>query len=57
MKKIYNYENCRVTIHIPEDALFQERLLKASESFMRKVFNEGKRKNGNRDSSRDFRKK
>lgn len=55
MKKIYNYENCRVTIHIPEDTEFQERLRKASENFMRKVMNEEK-KNGNSNTRRDFRK-
>ena len=47
MKKIYNYENCMVTIHIPEDTEFQERLRKASENFMRKVLNERMTANGN----------
>lgn len=54
MKKIYNYENCRVTVHIPEDTEFRERLRKASENFMRKVINEEK-KNGNSNTRRDFR--
>ena len=54
MNKIYNYENCRVAVYIPEDTEFQERLRKASEKFMRKVIREG-RKNGNSNTSRDFR--
>jgi hypothetical protein len=57
MKKIYNYENCRVTIHIPEDTEFQERLRKASENFMRKVINERIEGNGNSNTSGDFREK
>ena len=38
MRKVYNYENCKVIIHIPDDDRFQERLQKASEKFMKKVF-------------------
>ena len=37
MRKVYNYENCKVVVHIPDDDQFQERLLKASENFMKKV--------------------
>lgn len=44
MRKVYNYENCKVIIHIPEDDQFQERLRKASENFMKKVISEGKKK-------------
>ena len=40
MRKVYNYENCKVVVHIPDDDQFQERLLKASEKFMKKVFSE-----------------
>ena len=56
MKKTYKYENCRVTVHIPEDADFQERLRKASENFMKKVISGGK-KNVHSNTSRDFNKK
>ena len=57
MKKIYNYENCKVIIHIPDDDQFQERLRKASERFMVKVLAEGKLKNGNSNTRTNFRKK
>ena len=57
MKKIYNYDNCRVAIHIPEDTEFQERLRNASENFMRKVINERVEGNGNSNTSGDFREK
>ena len=55
MKKTYNYDNCTVNVHIPNDDKFQERLLKASENFMRKVINGG-HQNGNSNKSRNFRK-
>lgn len=57
MKKIYNYENCRVVVHIPEDNQFKERLTKSSEDFIRKVIKERGTKNDNINSSRNFRKK
>ena len=57
MKKIYNYENCKVILHIPEDDQFQERLRKASERFMRKVLFERMSMNGNSNTSGDLRKK
>ena len=53
MKKINKYENCTSIIHIPEDELFQERLLKATEQFMRKVI-EREFANGNSYTSRNF---
>ena len=56
MKKTYKYENCTVNVHIPDDDYFQERLRKASENFMKKVINGG-RKNGNGNPSRNFREK
>ena len=56
MKKTYTYENCTVNVHIPDDDYFQERLRKASEIFMQKVINGG-RKNGNGNTSRNFSKK
>lgn len=37
MRKVYNYENCKVIVNIPDDDQFQERLRAASEKFMRKV--------------------
>lgn len=39
MKKVYQYDNCKVIIHIPEDDDFKERLRKASENFMKKLMN------------------
>lgn len=42
MRKVYEYDNCKVVIHIPEDEQFQERLRKASENFMKKVDRQGK---------------
>ena len=53
MKKTYNYDNCTVNVHIPNDDKFQERLRKASEKFMKKVLNEGN-KNGNSNTRRNF---
>ena len=44
MKKTYKYDNCTVNVHIPDDDKFQERLCKASETFMRKVIQERKNK-------------
>lgn len=46
MKKIYIYENCTVTVNIPDNN-FHERLKRSSELFMKKVLfgkskNEGK---------------
>lgn len=60
MKKIYNYENCTVIIHIPDDDRFKERLRRASENFMRKVISseaERKMANGNGNQSNYFNKK
>ena len=57
MKKVYNYENCRVSLHIPDDDGFQERLLKASENFMRRVMNERTNDNGNSYTRGNIRKK
>lgn len=57
MKKIYNYQNCTVILHIPDDDQFQERLRKASERFMRKVLFERAGTNGNSYKSRDLREK
>lgn len=57
MKKVYNYENCRVILHIPDDDGFQERLLKASENFMRRVMNERTNDNGNSYTRGNIRKK
>lgn len=37
MRKVYNYDNCQVIIHIPEDDQFKERLRKSSENFMKKL--------------------
>ena len=56
MKKIYNYENCRVVVHIPEDNQFKERLTKSSEDFIRKVIKERGTKDGNLNTSRNLRK-
>lgn len=50
MRKVYNYENCKVIVHMPEDDQFQERLRKASEKFMRKVLFERKNENGHSNS-------
>lgn len=47
MRKVYNYENCKVVIHIPDDDQFQERLRKASENFMKKVLLERAKNNVN----------
>ena len=57
MRKVYNYENCKVIVHIPNDDQFQERLLKASEKFMRKVLSERADKNGNSNTRKNFREK
>ena len=54
MKKTYKYDNCTVNVHIPDDDQFQERLYKASENFMKKVFSERVNKNGNNNTSRNF---
>lgn len=56
MKKTYKYDNCTVNVHIPNDEKFQERLCKASETFMKKVMSEGT-KNGNSNTRRNFREK
>lgn len=40
MRKVYNYDDCTVIIHIPEDEQFMERLQKASEIFMKKVLSD-----------------
>lgn len=55
MRKIYNYENCKVVVHIPDDDQFQERLRKASENFMRKVLSERAKNNGNSYTTGNFR--
>ena len=57
MKKIYNYDNCTVIVHIPEDAEFQERLQKASKRFMTKVLFERANVNGDSSTCSNFRKK
>ena len=57
MEKTYEYDDCTVIVHIPDDDCFLERLRKASENFMRKIITEGKNNNGNCNSSKDFRKK
>ena len=56
MEKIYKYENCTVIVHIPDDDRFQERLCKASKTFMQKVISGGS-KHVNSDTSRNFREK
>ena len=57
MEKIYEYENCRVVMHIPDDDGFQERLRKASENFMKKVLSERAKSNGNCNTTKNFREK
>ena len=57
MKKTYKYDNCTVNVYVPDDECFQKRLCKASENFMRKVIKEGKHKNVNSNTSRNFTKK
>lgn len=59
MRKIYNYENCRVILNIPDDNHFQERVQIASERFMKRVIFEKERKNvnGNVNTSGNFSKK
>lgn len=54
MRKVYNFENCKVILHIPEDDGFQKRLEKASERFMRKVLVERVNVNGNSNTRRDI---
>ena len=57
MEKTYNYDNCTVKVHIPNDEEFQERLRKASETFMRKVIHERNNQNGNSNTRTNIRKK
>ena len=54
MKKTYKYDNCTVNVYIPNDDKFQDRLRKASETFMRKVMSEGNNI-GNSNTRRNFR--
>lgn len=55
MEKIYEYKNG--TIHVfGLESYNREEFKKATERFLKKVFNGGK-KDGNGNSSRDFRKK
>lgn len=47
MRRIYIYENCKVIVNMPDDDQFQERLLTATEKFMRKVISGRMNTNGN----------
>ena len=52
MKKVYQYDNCKVIIHMPEDDSFKERLRKASENFMKKMMSDGNKSTGSKRNGR-----
>ena len=55
MDKTYKYRSGTIYVELP-DSCDREALRKATEEFLKKVINGGK-KNGNSDTTKDFRKK
>ena len=55
MERIYEYENGTIYVTLPESC-DREKLRRVTEEFLKKVIYGGK-KNGNSDSSRNFREK